>query len=258
MGQSQVITTNQFVSLMSVVRNDEDKPQMYTSEPQQLCITPVISLAEPSSQSIPQSVVSKPATSFSSLPDPEKPDQSPNHLLMTQIQYNIRHPPPSLNIRPEQKDSVKHRNDAQQYQGNNNNLAIKNNNNYNIKNGSKKYPETRTFYKTGPNIAQPRHPNGSMVNSSFTSPFFVPNSNFRHRFPKVQYPAVPQVMLNPNYPYPNQGNVRPSNGQQMFNNTRGARHGNNHFQNNKKNYSVRNYFFINYIIYSHLTLFPYF
>lgn len=236
-GQAQVITTNQFVSLMSVVRNDEEKPQIYTSEPQQLCITPVISLAEPSPQSVPpQPVVSKPTTS--SMPDSEKPDQSPNQLLMTQIQYNIRHPPPSINTRPEHKDSAKQRGDTQQYQVNNNNLSIKNNNNY-VKNGSKKYPETRTFYKTGPTLTQPRYPNEPMVNSSFTTPFFVPNTNFRHRFPKMHYPAVPQVMLNPNYPYPSQGNVRPSNGQQMFS-TRGARYGSNNFQSNKKNYSVRN------------------
>jgi len=240
-GQAQVITTNQFVSLMSVVRSDEDKPQMYTSEPQQLCITPVISLAEPLPQSVSQSVVSKPATS--SLPDPEKSDQSPNQLLMTQIQYNIRHPPPSINTRSEQKDSAKQRGDTQQYQGNNNNLSFKNNN-Y-TKNGSKKYPETRTFYKTGPTIAQPRHPNEPMVNSSFTSPFFVPNTNFRHRFPKMHYPAVPQVMLNPNYPYPSQGNVRPSNGPQIFNTRGGAtRYGNNNFQNIKKNYSVRPYLIV--------------
>lgn len=233
MGQAQVITTNQFVSLMSVVRNDGEKPQIYTPEPQQLCLTPVISLAEPPSQSISQPIISKPATSS---PDPEKSDQSPNQLLMTQIQYNIRHPPPSINTRPEHKDSVKQHGDTQQYQGDNNNLSIKNNNDY-IKNGSKKYPETRTFYKTGPTaIAHPRHPNGPMVNSSFTNPFFVPTTGFRHRFPKMHYPAVPQVMLNPNYPYSGQGNVRP-NGQQVFNN-RGSRYGNN-YQGNKKNYNVR-------------------
>lgn len=216
---------------MSVVRNDEEKPQIYTSESQQVCLTPTISLAEPS-QSIPQPVVTKPTTS----PDPEKSDQSPNQLLMSQIQYNLRHPPPSIHNRPEQKDLTKQHGDTQQYQGNNNNLSAKNNNDY-MKNGPKKYPETRTFYKTGPTtVAQPRHPNGPMVNSSFTNPFFVPNSNFRHRFPKMHYPTIPQVMLNPNYPYPGQGNVRSSNGQQMFNN-RGARYGNNNYQN-KKNYSV--------------------
>ncbi|VVC37422.1 Hypothetical protein CINCED_3A000252 [Cinara cedri] len=234
-GQAQVITTNQFVSLMSVVRNDEEKPQMYTSEPQQMCLTPVMSLAEPSSQSISHSTVSsKPVTS--SLPDHEKSDQSPNQLLMTQIQYNIRHPPPTINTRPEHKDFSKQRGDTQQYQGNNNNLFIKNNNDY-MKNSPKKYPETRTFYKTGPTaMAHPRHPNGPMINSSFTtSPIFVPNTNFRQRFPKMHYPAVPQVMLNPNYPYPGQGNIRPSNGQQMYNN-RGNRHGNNNYQS-KKNYN---------------------
>lgn len=237
MGQAQVITTNQFVSLMSVVRNDEEKSQVYTPEPQQVCLTPVISLAEPSPQPVTQPIVSKPPTSS---PDIDKSDQSPNQLLMTQIQYNIRHPPPSISTRPEHKDSAKQRGDTQQYQVNNN-LPIKNNNDY-MKNGSKKYPETRTFYKTGPTtLAHPRHPNGpTMVNSSFTSPFFVPNTNFRHRFPKIHYPAVPQVMLNPNYPYPGQGNVR-SNGQQMYNN-RGARYGNNNYQGNKKNYSVRRHF----------------
>lgn len=219
---------------MSVVRNDEDKTQMFTPEPQQLCLTPVISLADSSPQSVSQPVVSKPATS--SPPDPEKSDQSPNQLLMTQIQYNIRHPPPSINIRPEQKDSVKQRGDTQQYQANNNNMSIKNNNDY-MKNGPKKYPETRTFYKTGPaTLAHPRHPTGPMVSSC---PFFVPNTSFRHRFPKMHYPAVPQVMLNPNYPYPSQGNIRPSNGQQTYNN-RGARYGSNNYQSNKKNYSVRN------------------
>jgi hypothetical protein len=224
---------------MSVVRNDEEKPQTYTPEPQQLCLNPVISLAEPPPQTVSQPIVSKPPTS-SSTPDPEKSDQSPNQLLMTQIQYNIRHPPPSINIRPEQKDCVKQRGDTHQYQSNNNNLSIKNNNDY-MKNGPKKYLEARTFYKTGPTtISHPRHTNttGPMVNSSFTSPFFVPNTNFRHRFPKMHYPAVPQVMLNPNYPYHNQGNVRPSNGHQMFNN-RGARYGGNNYQNNKKNYNVR-------------------
>lgn len=217
---------------MSVVRNDEDKPQTYTPEPQQLCLTPVISLAEPPPQTVPQPIVSKPNTL--SIPDPEKSDQSPNQLLMTQIQYNIRHPPPSINIRPEQKDCAKLRGDAHQYQGNNNNLSIKNNNDY-MKNGPKKYLEARTFYKTGPaTISQPRHNNttGPMVNS-----FFVPNTNFRQRFPKMHYPAVPQVMLNPNYPYHSQGNVRP-NGHQMFNN-RGPRYGGNNYQSNKKNYSVR-------------------
>lgn len=233
MGQAQVITTNQFLSLMSVVRNDEEKPH-YAPEPQQLCLTPVISLPETSSQTVSQSVVSKPATSSPS--DVDKSDQSPNQLLMTQIQYNIRHPPPTINTRIEQKDSTKQRGDTQQYQGNNNNLSIKNNND-NMKNGSKKYPETRTFYKTGPaTVTHPRHPNGPMVNSSFTNPFFVPNNNFRHRFPKMHYPAVPQVMLSPNYSYPGQGNVR-SSGQQMYNN-RGSRYGNN-YQNNKKNYNVR-------------------
>jgi len=218
---------------MSVVRNDEEKPQMYTSEPQQLCLTPALSSAEPPPQSISQSVITKPITS--PLPNPEKSEQSPNQLLMTQIQYNIRHPPPSINIRPDQKDSIKQRGDIQQYQGNNNNLSIKNNNDY-MKNSPKKYPETRTFYKTGPTttVTHPRHSNGPMVNSSFTSPIFVPNTNFRHRFPKMHYPTVPQVMLNPNYPYPSQGNARPSNGQQMFNN-RGVKYG-----SNKKNYSVRN------------------
>lgn len=238
-GQAQVITTNQFVSLMSVVRNDEEKPQTYTPEPQQLCLTPVISLAEPPPQTVSQPIVSKPPTTSSTPPDPEKSDQSPNQLLMTQIQYNIRHPPPSINIRPEQKDCAKQRGDANQYQSNNNNLSIKNNNDY-MKNGPKKYLEARTFYKTGPTtIPHPRHTNttGPMVNSSFTSPFFVPNTNFRHRFPKMHYPAVPQVMLSPNYPYHNQGNVRPSNGHQMFNN-RGARYGGgNNYQNNKKNYN---------------------
>lgn len=238
MGQAQVITTNQFVSLMSVVRNDEEKPQMYTSEPQQMCLTPVMSLAEPPSQSISHSNVSKPA---SSPPDPDKSDQSPNQLLMTQIQYNIRHPPPTINTRPEHKDSAKQRGDTQQYQGNNNNnnnnLFIKNNNDY-MKNSPKKFPETRTFYKTGPTaLTHPRHPNGTMVNSSFTNPFFVPNNNFRQRFPKMHYPAVPQVMLNPNYPYPGQGNIRPSNGQQMYNN-RGNRYGGNNYHS-KKNYNVR-------------------
>lgn len=234
MGQSQVITTNQFVSLMSVVRNDEDKPQMYAPEPQQVCLT------EPPPQSITQPVVSKPITSSSQ--DSENTDQSPNQLLMTQIQYNIRHPPPSINTRSEQKDSTKQRTDIQQYQANNNNLSVKNNNDY-LKSGPKKYPETRTYYKTGPtSIAHPRHTNGpTMVNPSYSSPFFVPNTNFRHRFPKIHYPAVPQVMLNPNYPYPGQGNVRPSNGQQMFNN-RGARYGNNNYQGNKKNCNVRNIF----------------
>lgn len=234
---------------MSVVRNDEEKPQAYTPETQQMCLTPVISLADTQSQSISKPVVSI-KSSTSSLPDPEKSEQSPNQLLMTQIQYNIRHPPPSINIRPEQKDSTKQRGGDIQYQGNNNNLSIKNNNDY-MKNGSKKYPETRTFYKTGPptTIAQSRHPNAAataaavavtvaatttpMVNSSYTSPFFVPNTNFRHRLPKMHYPTVPQVMLNPNYSYPSQGNVRLSNGQQMYNN-RGARSG------NKKNYSVSN------------------
>lgn len=237
MGQAQVITTNQFVSLMSVVRNDEEKPQMYTSEPQQLCLTPVINLPEPPPQSVSQPVTSKSATS--SPQDSEKSDQSPNQLLMSQIQYNIRHPPPSINNRSEQKDSAKQRGDNQQYQGNNNNLSIKNNNDY-LKNGPKKYPETRTFYKTGPTTLQhPRHPNGPIINSSYANPFFVPNTNFRHRFPKMHYPAVPQVMLNPNYPYPNQGNVRPSNGQQVYNN-RGGRYGSSNNQNNKKNnYSVR-------------------
>lgn len=214
---------------------------MYTPEPQQLSLTPVISLAESSLQPNSQPIISKPATS--SQPDSEKPDQSPNQLLMNQIQYNIRHPPPSINTRQEQKDSAKQRSDTQQYQGNNNNVSIKNNNDY-MKNGPKKYPETRTFYKTGPTtMAHPRHLNGPMVNSSFTSPFFVPNTNYRHRFPKMHYPAVPQVMLNPNYPYPSQGNVRPSNGQQMFNN-RGTRFGNNNYQGSKKNYSVRNYFLL--------------
>lgn len=236
MGQAQVITTNQFVSLMSVVRNDEEKPQMYSPDSQQLCLNPVISLAEPPPQSVSQPIVSKPTTSSS--PVNEKSDQTPNQLLMTQIQYNIRHPPPSLNSRPEQKDNAKQRGDPHQYQGNNNNLSIKNNNDY-MKNGPKKYPDTRTFYKTGPTtLAHPRHPNGPMVNSSFTSPFFVPNTSFRHRFPKMHYPAVPQVMLNPNYPYPSQGNVRPSNSQQMFNN-KGTRYGSNNYQSNKKNYSVR-------------------
>lgn len=223
---------------MSVVRNDEEKPQAYTPETQQMCLTPIISLADTQSQSIPKPVVST-KSSTSSMSDPEKSEQSPNQLLMTQIQYNIRHPPPSINTRPEQKDSTKQRGGDIQYQGNNNNLSIKNNNDY-IKNGSKKYPETRTFYKTGPptTIAQPRHSNAAtatpMVNSSYTSPFFVPNTNFRHRLPKMHYPTVPQVMLNPNYSYPSQGNVRPSNGQQMYSN-RGAR-----FSNNKKNYSVSN------------------
>ncbi|XP_050442375.1 dual specificity protein kinase splA-like isoform X2 [Adelges cooleyi] len=239
-GQAQVITTNQFVSLMSVVRNDEDKPQMYTPESQQLCLTPVISLAEPPPQSVAQPVVSKPATS--SPPDPEKNDPS-NQLLMTQIQYNIRHPPPNINARPEQKDPAnnKQRSDVQAYQGNNNNLSIKNNNDY-MKNGPKKYPETRTFYKTGPSpLSHPRHPNGpQMVNSSYANQFYVPNTGYRHRFPKVHYPTVPQVMLNPNYPYPAQGNIRPTNGhQQMFNRGGGgARYNNsNNYQNNKKNYS---------------------
>lgn len=229
---------------MSVVRNDEEKPQnMYTSESQQVCLTPAINVAE-SSQSISQSVVTKKPPTSSIPPDPEKSDQSPNQLLMSQIQYNIRHPPPSINNRPELKDSVKQRGDTQQYhQGNNNNLSGKNND-Y-MKNGTKKFPETRTFYKTGPNaIAQPRHPNGPMVNSSFTNPLFVPNSNFRQRFPKMHYSTVPQVMLSPNYPFPGQGNVRSSNGQHMFNH-RGAKYGNNNYQN-KKNYSVSSLIFISY------------
>ncbi|XP_050526461.1 uncharacterized protein LOC126897083 isoform X2 [Daktulosphaira vitifoliae] len=231
-GQTQVITTNQFVSLMSVVRNDEEKPQMYSPEPQQLCLTPVISLAEPPPQSVTQPVNSKPTTS--SPPDPEKSES--NQLLMTQIQYNIRHPPPTINNRPEQKDPVnnKQRSETQSYQGNNNNLSVKNNNDY-LKSGPKKYPETRTFYKTGPSqspITHPRHPNGPMVNSSYANSFYVPNTGYRHRFPKVHYPTVPQVMLNPNYPYPAQGNIRPTNGQQMFN--RGTRYSNNY---QKKNYS---------------------
>lgn len=235
MGQAQVIATNQFVSLMSVVRNDEEKPQIYTSEPQQMCLTPVISLAEPPSQSVSYSTVSKPATSTPS--DSEKSEQSPNQLLMTQIQYNIRHPPPAINTRPEHKDSAKQHGDTYQYQGNNNNLFIKNNNEC-MKNNPKKYPETRTFYKTGPTaLTHPRNPNGTMVNSSFTSPFYVPNNNFRQRFPKMHYPAVPQVMINPNYPYPGQGNIRPSNGQQTYNN-RGNRYGSNNYHN-KKNYNVR-------------------
>lgn len=218
---------------MSVVRNDEEKPQTFTPDSQQMC--PVISLAEPPPLSISQPVITKPTAS--SLSDTEKSDQSPNQLLMTQIQYNIRHPPPSINSRPEQKDSSKQRGDTQQYQSNNNNPSIKNNNDY-MKNGPKKYPETRTFYKTGPTtLTQPRHPNGAMINSSFTSQFFVPNTNLRQRFPKMHYPAVPQVMLNPSYPYPGQGNIRPSNGQHMFNN-RGSKYGSNNYHGYKKNYSV--------------------